>query len=93
MNDDQRVPRRWKVVFTTPFGVLRTMYERMEYPNIRVADYDVAYGAAKEATRWIAQSMVEGVNEQARHNLIHVMVDNPERYTIKELTLHMEWIE
>ena len=69
------------------------MHERMEYPNIRVANYEVAYEAAVDVARWVARSMAEGVNEQARHNLIHTLVDNPDNYTIKELTLHMEWIE
>ena len=91
--NEHRVPRRWSVVFTTPFGVLRTMYERMEYPNIRVAEYNVAYSAAVDVARWVARSMAEGVNEQAQHNLIHTLVDDPKRYTVKELTLRMEWIE
>lgn len=93
MSGDQRVSRRWRVVFNTPIGVLHVEHQRTEYPNIRVPLSQVAYSAAVEATRWIAESMAEGVNEQSRHNLVHALVDDPDNYTVKELTLHMEWIE
>ena len=91
--NEHRVPRRWRVTFHTPIGDVHAEHQIMEYPNIRIADYEVAYCAAREATRWIARSMAEGVNEQARHNLVHALVDNPDNYTVKELTLRMEWIE
>ena len=90
---DQRVPRRWRVVLTTPIGDVHAEHEMREHPKSQIADYEIAYCAAWEVARWIAQSMGDGVSEQARYNLVHELVDNPDNYTVKELTLRMEWIE